>query len=161
LWRQVLAAGQTYLLARNMSDASVECGEGCFPLVPDLVFDTTFFIDLRRGRSQGAQAIWDDILNREIAGAYSPITAYELWVGARFNRDEEAFYVSMFAVLEEIPLRTTSARTAGIWLRGMPGVTEHVIRDALIAATADGATAAVCTMNQRDFQLFPVQVRTY
>lgn len=126
------------------------------------MFDTTFFIDLRRGRSAGAQIVWDSGLNGNVLGAYSPMTVYELWVGQRFDRDEEAFYRSMFAVLEEIPLTSAAARTAAAWLRGMSSVvTEVLIRDALIAATADIVRAEVCTANRRDFARFPIQIRAY
>ena len=127
----------------------------------DLLFDTTFFIDLRRGRSAGAIDFWERVQAGDITGSYSPITVYELWVGQRFDREEEVFYESILALLEEIPLTAVAAKVAASWLRPMAGVSESLTRDALIAASAAGRVERVCTLNSRDFARFPIEVQPY
>lgn len=127
----------------------------------DLLFDTTFFIDLRRGRSAGAVDFWERLQTGETTGSYSPITVYELWVGQRFDREEEVFYESILALLEEVPLTSAAAKVAASWLRLMSGVSESLIRDALIAATAAGRGERVCTLNSRDFAQFAVEMQPY
>ena len=128
----------------------------------DLIFDTSFFIDLRRGNQQGAAELWNSIEAGDVRGAFSAVTVYELWVGRTFSRDEELFYLSNFALLEGLSISPEAARTATLWLRNRPDVSEKLFRDALIAACAEEDGAGVCTRNVRDFQQFPtIQIRPY
>ena len=128
----------------------------------DGMLDTTFFIDLRRQTHPGARALWQEILAGNITAAISPIAIYELWVGGGISRDEETFYESCFQFLEHVPLTSTVARLAGVWLRGLGDRTEPLFRDALIAAAAVELREKVFTRNVRDFTLFPcVQVESY
>jgi predicted nucleic acid-binding protein len=78
------------------------------------------------------------------------------------DRDEEAFYRARFTLIEEVPLRASTAMRAGVWLRTVPERTEPLLRDALIAARALERGEPVLTRNVRDFGLFPdVHVETY
>jgi predicted nucleic acid-binding protein len=129
--------------------------------VTDFLLDTTFFIDLRRGRNEGALSLWQSLQSGSASGAYSPITVFELWVGQRFNREEEVFYESVLSFLEEAPLTSGAAKSAALWLRQIGSASEALIRDALIAATASERDEPVRTLNQRDFGRFPVTVHTY
>jgi predicted nucleic acid-binding protein len=145
----------------NMCDGSVASGRALFR-VADVVFDTSFFIDLRRGNSPSASELWDSVEAGQVTGAYSAVTVYELWVGRSFSRDEELFYLSNFALLEDLAISSSAAQSAGLWLRGRPDISEKLFRDALIAAAAEEDGAAVCTRNVRDFQRFPsIQIRPY
>jgi predicted nucleic acid-binding protein len=130
--------------------------------VADIVLDTTFFVDLHRAQHPGALALWESIERGEVSGSYSPLTVYELWVGLRLDGVEEAFYDSMFLLLEEAPLTSAAAKNAGSWLRQIRGsITEALVRDALIAATAAAMGSNVCTLNRRDFMRFPVPIQAY
>jgi predicted nucleic acid-binding protein len=129
--------------------------------VTDFLLDTTFFIDLRRGINRGAQSLWDQLQAGETTAAYSPITIYELWVGQRLDRAEEVFYEAVLNLLEEAPLTSAMAKAAAAWLRQMGSVSESLIRDALIAATAVARGDTVRTLNARDFSRFPVEVEPY
>ena len=125
------------------------------------VFDTSFFIDFRRGDS-GARAVWAEISSGVKAGSFTPVTAYELWVGQRFSREEEILYESMFAILEDLAITASGAKIAAEWLRGHPNRQELVFRDALIAACASERGHSVLTRNVNDFTQFPgVEVETY
>jgi len=130
--------------------------------VTDVLFDTTFFIDLRRGRRNEAIAYWKDLLRRGIRCCYSPISAYELWIGQLVDRDEELFHLAVFNELHEVPLSLLAASTAGRWSRGMSkDVSDKLFRDALIAATASTIGASVCTHNVSDFARFQVEIESY
>jgi predicted nucleic acid-binding protein len=126
------------------------------------MLDTSFFIDLRSRRDPGAVAVWSEIVAGRLTAAVSAIAIYELWVGSRISREEEAFYQACLAFLEEAPLLGSAAMTAGAWLRLARERTEPLFRDALIAATALERSERVLTRNVRDFSLFPaVEVETY
>jgi predicted nucleic acid-binding protein len=128
----------------------------------DTILDTTFFIDLRRGNHRGARAMWQRIRAGEISASYSPVTVYELWVGQRFDRDEELFYEAVMQLLEEVPLTSAAARQAAVWLRGMrENLTESLIRDALIAATGHLRGEQECSANRRDFARLGLEVLPY
>lgn len=128
----------------------------------DGLLDTTVFIDVRRGGDETADRLWDSIRNGSRTGSYSSVTAYELWVGRRFSREEELLFEAMFAVLEPVPISISAAKLAGFWLRNRTERQEVVFRDALIAASALERGEKVFTRNVRDFVLFPgVEVETY
>jgi len=128
----------------------------------DGILDTPFFIDVRRGQDREADEVWDAIVGGARTGAFSAVTAYELWVGQRFSREEEILYESMFLMLEGVPISISAAKQAGSWLRSFPDRSEALSRDALIAASAVERGEAVITRNVSDFSLFPgVEVETY
>jgi predicted nucleic acid-binding protein len=130
--------------------------------VTDGLLDTTFFIDIRRGQDQQADQLWDLIKAGARTGAFSAVTAYELWVGQRFSREEELLYESMFSVLEAVSINVSAAKTAGFWLRDSAARTEVLFRDALIAASAFERNEPVVTRNVTDFAGFPgPRVETY
>ena len=128
----------------------------------DALLDTTLFIDIRRGGDASADGVWEDIKSGKRRGPFSAVTAYELWVGPGFTREEELLFESMFALLEPVSVSVLSAKLAGQWLRDEPQRVELIFRDALIAAVALERGEPVLTRNQRDFERFPgVQVETY
>lgn len=128
----------------------------------DAFFDTTFFIDVTRGTYPGANSLRQELLARRISGAFSPITAYELWGSKHFNRDEETLFKVAFRILEEAPLTAAAAQQAGEWLRGVARTTaQRRTNDALIAATAALRNEPVYTANVRHFRPFDIRTRTY
>jgi predicted nucleic acid-binding protein len=140
----------------------VSGGCGASRHVTDALLDTTFFIDLRKATRTGANELWDQFVSGLRSGAYSAVTAYELWVGQQVTREEEVFYLSVFQVLEEVPLSSEAAQLAGLWLRGQARTTaENRIRDAFIAASAALRREPVVTANVRDFRRLDVQVERY
>jgi predicted nucleic acid-binding protein len=129
--------------------------------VADVLLDTTFFIDLRRG-DQSATELWSQIRRREIDAGYSSVTAYELWLSSELGRTDETFFRALFSLLEEVPLTTAAAQQAAIWLRELPRRTrDRRLRDALIAASAATRRDVVYTRNIRDFVRFYHNVRSY
>lgn len=127
----------------------------------DAFLDTTFFIDLHRG-DRAAARLWIDIVDGDVSGAFSAVTAFELWLGRHVTPADEAFYRSLFFFLEEVPVTFPSATQAATWLRGLPDhVSERLIRDALIAASATERGEPVYTRNVRDFRRFTSNVSRY
>ena len=128
----------------------------------DGLLDTTFFVDVWRGGDDSSNKLLDSIRSGQLAAAYSPVTAYELWVGQRFSREEEIFYESVFSILESTAIEVEDAKQASEWLRGMADRSELIFRDALIAAVAVRRHEPVITRNVGDFRRFPgVSVETY
>ena len=97
-----------------------------------------------------------------MTASYSAVTAFELWIG-QLSSDEAAFYEGLFALIEEVPLTAGVARTAGEWLRSLPpSVSERLIRDAMVAASATERGESIYTRNIRDFRRFAsASVETY
>ena len=127
----------------------------------DVLLDTTFVIDLRRG-DQSAREIWQQIRQRSIAASYSSITAYELWLSKDLNSSDEAIFRVLFTFLEEAPLTVDAAAQTAIWLRDMPRRTrDRRLRDAFIAASAAERGEPVYTRNVRDFARFYPNVSSY
>jgi predicted nucleic acid-binding protein len=127
--------------------------------VTDAIFDTDFFIDLHRGNVEAA-TVWQRVQDGTLTASVSPITAYELWVGAGLNREEETFYRATFSFLEEAVLTSSAAMEAGVWLRGRERQ-ETLVRDSFSAATAFERGERVITANLRDFRQFPIEVEAY
>ena len=128
----------------------------------DGLLDTSFFIDIRRGGDESADRLWDAIKNGDRTGSYSAVTAYELWVGGRFSREEELLYESMFVLLEATAIEVEDAKRAGQWLRELGERSEMIFRDALIASAAVRRGERVVTRNITDFQKIPsVEVESY
>ncbi len=127
----------------------------------DALLDTTFFIDLHRGDA-GARRLWERLRGGDLTGSFSTITAFELWVGSHVSESEEDFYDALFFLLDAAARTLSAATQAGLWLRGLPErVSESLVRDALIAATAAERSEVIYTRNVRDFQRFYTNVRKY
>jgi predicted nucleic acid-binding protein len=129
--------------------------------VADALFDTTFFIDLRRS-DPAAEAIWADIRRGDMTGAYSVITVFELWVAQGITRLEELFYEGAFRHLSKVDLTFSVAQAAARLVRGIrSSVPEALWRDALIAASGLERGEPVYTRNVRDMQRFGATVARY
>ena len=127
----------------------------------DVLLDTTFFIDLRRGDPAATQ-VWRQIERGELSAAYSSVTAYELWLSKRFERPDEMFFRGLFAFLEEEPLTAEAAAQAAVWLRRLPRKTrDRRLRDAFIAASAQARDEKVYTRNVADMRRYYANVTRY
>ncbi len=126
----------------------------------DAVFDTTVFIDSYK-RDAGAVALVESVMKGSLAGWYSPLVVYELWVYP-MARNEEFFHQATLRLLQELPVSAREARQVAEWLR--PWTRAQRLRratDALIAATAASIGATIYTRNPRDFTRFYTDVESY
>jgi predicted nucleic acid-binding protein len=127
--------------------------------VADAFLDTTFLIDLYR-RDEGAVRVWNRVVAGELEVAYSPIAVLEIWLG-NFSSGEQRFYEDVLLLAEEVPLRSSAAKSAAENLRKLQPVAERIVRDALIAASAKGHGDVILTRNRRDFQQFTDLIDSY
>ncbi|HYN68781.1 MAG TPA: PIN domain-containing protein [Candidatus Eisenbacteria bacterium] len=122
------------------------------------LLDSTFIIDYLRGLA-GAR----DRLARMFEDGDEPlvneVVVCEAWVGAR---EPDPALEALLRPIEFIQPGTDAARRAGRWRADAraKGLTLS-LADALVAAAADDADAAVLTRNVRDFGLTPVRVESY
>ena len=125
------------------------------------LFDTTVFIDYRRG-DQAAKALVKPVLDRLSTASFSPLTVAELWQGKMRDRREELEYTALLTVMEEAPLRGNAARTAGYNIRQY-GYNQKagLFADALIAATAEERGELLYTRNDKDMTRFYSNVQRY
>ena len=126
-----------------------------------VLLDTTYFIDLRRGE-RGARRVWQQVANGQIVAAFSSITAYELWLSKSLTLSDELFYYAMFSLLEEAPLTSDAALETAQWMRQLPRKTrDRRLRDAFIAAAASQRSETVYTRNVRHFRRYYPNVQRY
>lgn len=127
----------------------------------DALFDTTVFVDYRRG-DQSARDLVQPVLDKLSTASFSPITVAELWQGKMRDRKEELEYAALITVMEEAPLRSSAARVAGYNIRDY-GYNQKadLFADALIAATAEDRNEPLYTRNYRDMALFYSKVQRY
>lgn len=124
-----------------------------------LLFDSTFVIDYLNGVPE-ARARWRAADAEGHEPIISEIVVCEVRTGLRERqvRDLEVF----LEPIEFIQPGPEHALLAGRWRAEARVVGRSLsLADALIAAAADAADAAVLTRNVRDFALTPVRVETY
>lgn len=124
-----------------------------------ILLDSTFLIDHMRLQPEAAVrlasmfASGDEIL-------VDPVAICEVRFGVR-DAQMPAF-LSLLEPLEVVSADREAALLAGLWRMRARAAGHHLgLPDALIAATAHIADAAVLTRNVRDFALTPVRVETY
>ena len=124
-----------------------------------IMLDTTFIIDhLRddaaaRARLRALHAAGDEPL-------VTSVVVSEAWAGVRPGDDQ--WLDRFLRYLEYIHPAPATARLAGTWRAEARARGRTLgLADAVIAATAFDADAAVLTRNVRDFALTPVRVESY
>jgi len=124
-----------------------------------LLVDSAFVIDYLRGEP-AAVARWQEVFARGDEPVINEIVVCEVRAGLR------ARAISQFEIflepIEFIQSGPQHALLAGDWRSQAREAGRHLsLADALIAAAADAADAAVLTRNVRDFALTPVRIETY
>lgn len=123
------------------------------------VLDSTFLIDHLRGDRQTVSRFRAMNETGDESLLTMPVVA-EVWAG-RTARSEPAIE-RFLQFIEYVHAGPSTARMAGIWRAEARANGRTLgLADALIAATAFDAGAAVLTRNVRDFELTPVRVETY
>ena len=123
------------------------------------LLDATFLIDHLRGDS-GAVQRFREMNETGDESIVTDITVTELWSGRRPGSEHEIERFLRF--IEYVHPGPETARLAGIWRAEAREAGRTLgVPDVLIAATAFDQDATVLTRNVRDFELMPVQVKTY
>jgi predicted nucleic acid-binding protein len=116
-----------------------------------VLVDSDILIEVSRGRDREIVSRWTALGHSEDAILYSPVTAAELWAGAR-PREYEAL-TNLFRVLLCTPVDSETGRRAGDYLRQYRKSHGVELGDALIAATAVHTEAALWTRNRKHYPM--------
>jgi toxin FitB len=119
------------------------------------LLDTNVVSELRRRRPHGAVVAWLQAVP-DSAIHLSAATIGELQAGVEITRDQDAAKAAEIETWLELIAATYNvlpmdARTFRSWARLMHRQPDHLIEDAMIAATATVHNLIVVTRNIRDF----------
>lgn len=126
------------------------------------LLDTNVVSELRKPKPHGAVLSW--IADLQADQIYlSAVTIGELQTGVQLTRrqnpekaDEIELWVDQLAESSQVlPMDAPCFRE---WARLMNGKTEHLLEDAMIAATARIHNLTVATRNEKDFKPLGVRV---
>jgi hypothetical protein len=126
------------------------------------LLDTNVVSELRKPRPHGAVLSWISELQADQI-YLSAVTIGELQTGIELTRrqnpekaDEIELWVDQLAESSQVlPMDAPCFRE---WARLMNGKTEHLLEDAMIAATARIHNLTVATRNEKDFKPLGVRV---
>lgn len=123
-----------------------------------VLVDSDVLIEVSRGRDAKLIATWLELSASDALILYSPVTAAELWAGAR--SEEQLALEALFDALVCIPLDAEVGRRAGDYLKRYRKSHHVELGDALIAASAASSGATLWTRNRKhypmkDFSFYP------
>ncbi len=120
------------------------------------LLDTNVVSELRRARPHGAVLAWlRDVQDQDLH--ISAVTIGEIQSGVEITREQDqAKAAAIEAWLEQVAgtynVLSMDAQTFRVWARLMHRQADHLIEDAMIAATAAVHHLTVVTRNVRDFE---------
>jgi predicted nucleic acid-binding protein len=126
------------------------------------LLDTNVVSELRRPRPHGAVVAWLESVGDENLHL-SAVTIGEIQAGIEIARERDRQRAAQIeSWLDEVAgtynILAMDARTFRLWARLMHRKPDHLIGDAMIAATAAVHGLTVVTRNVRDFEGFDVQI---
>jgi predicted nucleic acid-binding protein len=116
-----------------------------------VLVDSDILIEVSRGRDREILARWIELSDSDDLIFYSPVTAAELWAGAR-PREDEALN-NLFRTLLCIGIDAETARQAGDYLRQYRKSHAVEMADALIAAAAVRHGGHLGTRNRKHYPM--------
>jgi predicted nucleic acid-binding protein len=116
-----------------------------------VLVDSDILIEVSRGKDALLVAKWLDLSRSDALILFSPVTAAELWAGARPS--EHAALEALFDALVCSPLDAAIGRHAGDYLRRFRKSHSVEPGDALIAATAVANGAMLWTRNRKHYPM--------
>ncbi len=127
------------------------------------LLDTNVVSELRRARPHGAVVAWLESVRDEDLHL-SAVTIGEIQAGIEIARDQDQDWAAKIEawleqVVETHNILSMDARTFRSWARLMHRKSDHLIEDAMIAATATVHRLTVVTRNTRDLE--GLGVRTF
>ena len=126
------------------------------------LLDTNVISELRRKKPHGAVLAWIESVN-EADLFLSAVTIGEIQAGIEITRETDAARArEIEAWLEMVakahPVLPMDTRAFRVWAALMHRQPDHLVEDAMIAATAIVHKLLVVTRNVRDFEGFGVRV---
>ena len=113
--------------------------------------DSDVLIEVLRGHDQEVLSTWRSLAGSEAALLVSPVSAAEIWAGAR--ADEHVKIMKLFRVLLCTPIDDDTGKQAGEYLRKFSHGHDLKIADALIAASAARHHAALWTRDRKRYPM--------
>jgi toxin FitB len=120
------------------------------------LLDTNVVSELRRQKPHGSVVAWlASVENADLQ--LSAVTIGEIQAGIEITRAQDAAKAAeieswLDLVADTFNVLAMDARVFRIWARMMHGRPDHLIEDAMIAATATAHHLTVVTRNVRDFE---------
>ena len=116
-----------------------------------VLVDSDVLIEVSRGKDQDVLSRWTELSQSDVQILYSPVTAAELWAGAR-PREHEAL-TKLFLALVCVPVDSETSRQAGDYLRQYRKSHGLELGDALIASAALLNRAELWTRDQKHYPM--------
>jgi predicted nucleic acid-binding protein len=116
-----------------------------------VLLDSDILIEILRSRDQVIQPQWNTLAHSHRDILFSPVTAAEVWAGARPNERQATSL--FFRHLTCIPVEYKIGELAGEFLRQFSKSHNVKIGDTLIAATAVLHQAALWTRNRKHYPM--------
>jgi predicted nucleic acid-binding protein len=116
-----------------------------------ILLDSDIVIEILRSRDQAILSQWEALASTGRLILFSPITAAEIWAGARPNERQATSL--FFSHLTCIPIEYNIGNLAGEFLRQFSKSHNLKIGDALIAAAAVQNQAALWTRNRKHYPM--------
>ena len=116
-----------------------------------ILLDSDIVIEILRSRDQVILSQWKALANTGRQILYSPVSAAEIWAGARPNERQATSL--FFSHLTCIPVAYSIGQLAGELLRQFNKSHNLKIGEALIAATAIQQGAALWTRNRKHYPM--------
>lgn len=116
-----------------------------------VLVDSDILIDVSRGKDSNIAIRWTGLSQSDEAVLYCPVTAAELWAGARPNE-----YANITALLEAlvcVPIDRAVGRMAGNYMRQYKDSHGVKLADALIASCAVLNNAVLWTRNLKHYPM--------
>ena len=116
-----------------------------------VLIDSDILIEVTRGRDSDVLSRWEHLSRSDGALLYSPVTAAELWAGARPHEHEAL--TNLFEALLCVPIDAEVGHRAGDYLRLYRKSHSVELGDALIAASAALSDARLWTRNRKHYPM--------
>jgi hypothetical protein len=116
-----------------------------------VMVDSDILIEVSRGRNEIIVAQWLDLSNTAATVLYSPVSAAELWAGARPGEHE--LLEGLFNGLTRTEIDHEIGQLAGAYLRRFHRSHGLDLGDALIAAGAVTRRAELWTRNHKHYPM--------
>ncbi|MBV9081693.1 MAG: type II toxin-antitoxin system VapC family toxin [Acidobacteriaceae bacterium] len=116
-----------------------------------VLVDSDILIEVSRGRDSTMLARWMELSESDTLILFSPVSAAELWAGAR--QAEYPKLDALFEALVCVPAEGSVGRRAGEYLRRYRKSHAVELGDALIAATAVVSGGRLWTRNRKHYPM--------
>ena len=120
-----------------------------------VLVDSDILIEVSRAKDRAIVSRWMELARSGDLVLYSPVSAAELWAGARLH--EHDVLSALFAALRCAPVDEQVGRQAGDYLRIYRNSHGVELGDALIAAAAVLNRAALWTRNRKHYPMKEVR----